>query len=319
MKKLLFILMIMVITSMMIACNDKTKESSKSSGEATNLTSQTTNTTETTTSPNPLSGEKESDAQSQSGDAIVIESNSGENIVVEPGANKENGENTMKEINTDPKRYENVERNPIVTIEMKNGKKITVELYPKIAPTSVENFISLINKNFYDGVIFHRVMPNFMAQGGDPQGTGLGGPGYTIQGEFSENGFTQNNLKHDIGVISMARATDPNSAGSQFFIVTSDQSYVSLDGKYAGFGKVVDGMDVVYEIVNSEVNFSTEELNKVYEKIMSGEEPDNSEIALIQAYQSGQVFDRPINPPVIKTMTVDTFGVEYQEPVKIEK
>ncbi len=218
---------------------------------------------------------------------------------------------------TDPKRYSGVKQNPIVTMEMKNGKKILIELYPQIAPTTVENFISLINKKFYDGLYFYKVMPSYMAMAGDPNGDGTGGPGYRIKGEFSDNGFTQNTLKHDIGVISMYRNDDPDTAGSQFFIVTGEHASSSYDGQYAGFGKVVDGMDVIYEIVNAEVNFSTELLDTVYDKIMSGDEPTNTEIALIQAYQSGQIFDKPVSPPVIKTMTVSTYGVNYLEPETI--
>ena len=136
--------------------------------------------------------------------------------------------------------------NPIVTIEMENGGVIKAELYPEIAPNTVNNFISLIKSGFYDGVIFHRVIPGFMIQGGDPQGTGMGGPGYCIRGEFSDNGF-KNELKHTRGVLSMARTMDPNSAGSQFFIMVGDAPH--LDGDYAAFGRVTNGMDCVDKIV----------------------------------------------------------------------
>ena len=268
-----------------------------------------------TVSGEKLSGEKtELTEQTISEEVIEVETKSGEeNIIVE-----ENKEEEMKTAKRDPKRYENVEKNPVVTMEMEDGGIVKIELYPQIAPTTVENFISLVSQDFYSGVIFHRVMPHFMAQGGDPRGLGIGGPGYTIEGEFSENGFTQNNLKHDIGVISMARATDPNSAGSQFFIVTDENSYQSLDGKYAGFGKVIEGMDEVYKIVNVPVNRSTDDLNKVFEKLMAGQQDfTDEEVALIQAYQAGDTFDRPIDPPVIKSMSVETFGVEYEEPAKI--
>ena len=135
--------------------------------------------------------------------------------------------------------------NPIVTIEMENGKKMTVELYPDVAPNTVKNFVSLCNKGFYNGLIFHRVIPGFMIQGGCPDGTGMGGPGYSIRGEFSSNGIP-NPIKHKRGVISMARAMNPNSAGSQFFIMHEDAPH--LDGQYAAFGKVVEGMDVVDKI-----------------------------------------------------------------------
>lgn len=137
--------------------------------------------------------------------------------------------------------------NPVVTIKMENGKIIKAELYPEIAPNTVRNFVSLIKKGFYDGVIFHRVIPGFMIQGGDPDGIGTGGPGYSIRGEFSRNGF-KNDLKHDRGVLSMARTSIPDSAGSQFFIMTEAAPH--LDGSYAAFGRVTEGMDAVDEIVN---------------------------------------------------------------------
>lgn len=172
------------------------------------------------------------------------------------------------------------EENPMVTIEMDNGKTITVELYPDIAPNTVNNFISLAKKGFYDGTIFHRVIPGFMIQGGDPEGTGMGGPGYSIPGEFSGNGF-KNDLKHTRGVLSMARSRDPNSAGSQFFIMVADAPH--LDGQYAAFGKVTEGMETVDEIVN---------------------QPTGAQ-------------DRPKTPMAIKKMTVDTKGVEYPEPEKV--
>ena len=171
-------------------------------------------------------------------------------------------------------------KNPIVTIEMENGKEIKVELYPHIAPNSVNNFISLINKNYYDGIIFHRVIRGFMIQGGCPQGTGMGGPGYSIKGEFNSNGFA-NNLRHERGVISMARTMMPNSAGSQFFIMHKNSPH--LDGQYAGFGRVIEGMDVVDEIANTPVDRG----------------------------------DRPKTDQRIKTMTVETFGVEYPEVEKM--
>ena len=139
----------------------------------------------------------------------------------------------------------------MVTIEMENGKKILVELYPEVAPKTVENFEALVKKGFYDGLIFHRVISGFMIQGGCPDGTGMGGPGHQIYGEFKGNGFN-NELKHTRGVLSMARAMDPNSAGSQFFIMHQDSPH--LDGQYAAFGKVVEGMDVVDEIAATEVN-----------------------------------------------------------------
>ena len=168
-------------------------------------------------------------------------------------------------------------KKPIVTIEMENGDKIAVELYPQIAPNTVNNFISLVKKGFYDGTIFHRVISGFMIQGGDPEGTGMGGPGYSIKGEFAQNGVS-NDLKHTAGVISMARAMHPDSAGSQFFIMHKDAPH--LDGAYAAFGKVIDGMDTVNAIASVRVNYS----------------------------------DRPLDEQKMKTVTVETFGVEYPEP-----
>jgi peptidyl-prolyl cis-trans isomerase B (cyclophilin B) len=173
-----------------------------------------------------------------------------------------------------------VEKNPVVTITMENGKQIKVELYPEIAPNTVANFVSLINDKFYDGLIFHRVIPEFMIQGGDPEGTGTGGPDYAIKGEFSSNGF-ENPLKHERGVISMARSQAPDSAGSQFFIMVAD--YPSLDGEYAAFGKVTEGMDAVDEIVSAETN-----------------------------------GEKPVQDQKMKTVTVDTFGEEYGKPEKVE-
>lgn len=171
--------------------------------------------------------------------------------------------------------------NPIVTIKMQNGDVIKAELYPEIAPNTVNNFITLINKGFYNGVIFHRVIPGFMIQGGDPQGTGVGGPGYSIKGEFSGNGF-KNDLKHARGVLSMARTMVPDSAGSQFFIMVEDSPH--LDNQYASFGKVIEGMDAVDKIVNAKTDYS----------------------------------DRPYEDQVMETVTVDTFGVEYAEPEKVK-
>ncbi len=171
-------------------------------------------------------------------------------------------------------------QNPIVTITMENGDVMKAELYPEIAPVSVNNFISLIQKNYYDGLIFHRVIRGFMIQGGCPDGTGMGGPGYTIPGEFNQNGF-KNDLKHTEGVLSMARAMHPDSAGSQFFIMHKTSPH--LDGAYAAFGKVTEGMDIVNKIAETPTNFS----------------------------------DRPLEEQRIKSMTVDTFGVDYPEPEKI--
>ena len=171
--------------------------------------------------------------------------------------------------------------NPIVTIEMENGKKITAELYPDIAPQSVRNFISLANSGFYNGLIFHRCIYGFMIQGGCPDGTGMGGPGYCIKGEFAANGVP-NDLRHTRGVLSMARAQDMDSAGSQFFIMHKDAPH--LDGQYAAFGCVMDGMDVVDRIANQPRNMMT---------------------------------NKPKKPQVMKSVTVDTQGVTYPEPEKL--
>ena len=203
-------------------------------------------------------------------------------------------------VDRDANRYANVEQNPVATIEMEDGKIIKIELYPKIAPESVENFIELANSGFYNGLTFHRTIPGFMAQGGDPLGNGTGGPDYSIYGEFSANGF-ENSLSHVRGIISMARSQDNNSAGSQFFIMVDDASS-SLDGNYAAFGVVLEGMDVVDEIVNTEV---------------IRREVDSDVSTLEEYYTQYMEIDRPVNPPKIKTITVDTFGVTYEAPTKL--
>lgn len=143
--------------------------------------------------------------------------------------------------------------NPIITIQMKDGGVMKAELYPEIAPATVKNFVDLAAKGFYNGLIFHRVIPGFMIQGGDPEGTGMGGPGYTIKGEFSANGF-RNDLKHTRGVLSMARAFDPNSAGSQFFIMHENSPH--LDGQYTAFGKIIEGIEVVDKIASTKTDYN---------------------------------------------------------------
>lgn len=171
-------------------------------------------------------------------------------------------------------------QNPIVTIEMEDGGVMKAELYPDVAPNTVNNFISLIQKGYYDGLIFHRVIPGFMIQGGCPDGTGMGGPGYSIKGEFTGNGF-QNNLVHDRGVLSMARTMAPDSSGSQFFVMVEKAPH--LDGQYAAFGKVIEGMEVADAIVNTKRDWN----------------------------------DKPRQPQRMKKVTVDTFGVDYPEPEKV--
>lgn len=173
-----------------------------------------------------------------------------------------------------------MQNNPIVTIEMENGDIIKAELYPNIAPNTVNNFISLIKKGHYDGVIFHRVIPGFMVQGGCPDGTGMGGPGYSIKGEFSQNGHT-NNLKHEKGVLSMARTSDPNSGGSQFFIMVAKSPH--LDNQYASFGRVIEGIEAVDKIVSVDTDYA----------------------------------DKPYEDQRMKKVTVDTFGIEYPEVEKM--
>ena len=170
--------------------------------------------------------------------------------------------------------------NPIVTFEMENGDIMKAELYPEIAPNTVNNFISLVQNGFYDGLIFHRVIRGFIIQGGCPDGTGMGGPGYTIKGEFSQNGFA-NDLRHTEGVLSMARAMHPDSAGSQFFIMHKNSPH--LDGAYAAFGKITEGMDIVNKIAETATDYS----------------------------------DRPLEEQKMKKVTVDTMGVEYPDPERV--
>ena len=172
-------------------------------------------------------------------------------------------------------------QNPIVTFEMENGGRMVAELYPDKAPNTVNNFISLVQSGFYNGLIFHRVIPGFMIQGGCPDGNGMGGPGYDIRGEFSGNGFAQNDLKHDRGVLSMARTMAPNSAGSQFFIMVEAAPH--LDGQYASFGKVIEGMEVADAIVSVRTDR----------------------------------MDKPMEDQRMKAVTVETFGVDYPAPEKV--
>lgn len=173
-----------------------------------------------------------------------------------------------------------MEQNPIVTIELENGSLIKAELYPEAAPNTVNNFISLIKQGYYNGLIFHRVIKGFMIQGGCPEGSGMGGPGYSIKGEFSGNGF-QNDLNHSEGVLSMARSMMADSAGSQFFIMHKNSPH--LDGQYAAFGKVIEGMEYVNAIAETKTDYN----------------------------------DRPLEPQLMKSVTVETFGTEYPEPEKL--
>ncbi|MEK5186900.1 peptidylprolyl isomerase [Solibacillus sp. FSL R5-0449] len=197
-------------------------------------------------------------------------------IAILAACGKETADN--KEQESTVNYAEEVAENPIVTITMENDEKIVIELEPKTAPNTVANFITLVEDGFYDGLIFHRVIPGFMIQGGDPDGTGMGGPDYAIKGEFTSNGF-ENTLTHERGVISMARSQDPDSAGSQFFIMTEQATH--LDGDYAAFGKVIEGMETVDEIVSAERGAN----------------------------------DRPMEDQKMKTVEVDTKGFDYPEPV----
>jgi len=197
------------------------------------------------------------------------------------GKNESNEANEASEENDVNEVEQTSVEHPIVTMTMENGGEVTIELYPEVAPNTVNNFISLVESEFYDGLIFHRVIPGFMIQGGDPEGNGMGGPGYSIKGEFSSNGF-DNNLAHTRGVISMARSQHPDSAGSQFFIMTDTAS--QLDGDYAAFGKVIAGMDVVDDIVESERD----------------------------------KLDKPLEDQVIQAMKIDLAGYEATEPEKIQ-
>lgn len=181
----------------------------------------------------------------------------------------------------DSKPKQTIKDNPVATIKMENNDVIKIELYPNIAPNTVSNFITLAESGFYNGVIFHRVIPGFMIQGGDPNGDGTGGPDYHIKGEFTSNGF-ENQLKHERGIISMARTQAPDTAGSQFFIMVADAD--SLDGEYAAFGKVTEGMDVVDNIVNAQRDQQ----------------------------------DKPLKEQKMKQITIDTFGIDYPQPEKIE-
>ena len=199
-------------------------------------------------------------------------------LLVGCGTKEDNSTGTSDKKTTENK----VEKNPIVTITMENDEQIKLELYPNIAPNTVANFVSLVEEGFYDGLIFHRVIPGFMIQGGDPEGTGTGGPGYGIKGEFSSNEF-DNELKHERGVISMARSQSPDSAGSQFFIMVEDAA--SLDGEYAAFGKVTEGLETADNIV----------------KVTTDQQ------------------DKPTEDQKMKKVTVETFGEEYNDPEVIEE
>lgn len=254
-KNVAFLLIFTALFLIIAGCGNNSGTSSSSTGQ--------TGTSGTTTESSTSTDSSSSTSESTSTDSSATTGTTEEASATDNSAD-------FKQAN-----------DPIVTIEMDNGKKIEIELFPKAAPNTVNNFISLVKSGFYDGLTFHRVIPDFMIQGGDPDGVGSGGPGYSIPGEFKSNNV-DNGLKHTRGILSMARAQDPNSGGSQFFIMVADSA--QLDGEYAAFGKVTSGMDAVDEIVNL---------------------PRDSS-------------DKPNTPPVMKKVTVDTKGVDYAEPEKVK-
>lgn len=288
-KSILMICLMLALSTILVGCDVSTD----------NVVPEMPNTTQTINSGDETIM-KENDANSST-EKVPVEFIAKE-LEATPQAELISSGEAVANAKKDANKYAEIEKNPIVTMEIKDLGTITMELYPKIAPESVENFISLINKGVYDGLIFHRTIPGFMAQGGDPLGNGTGGPDYGVVGEFSANGI-ENNLSHVRGVLSMARSEEMNSAGSQFFIVTTDSQF--LDGNYAAFGKVLEGMEIADKIVNSEVVLREEDLMTM-------------QITTIEEYIEvmGKV-DRPVNPPVIEKVTVETFGVEYDEPEKI--
>ena len=282
MKRILVTLMLLLGTMLLVAGCGSVPTEKPSTGApdatqqySTSSTSETPSTqnTEGTTTPKQANQNQSNQQQATTPKETPKQETAKPAQEVQPPA-----EPVTNKPTSEPKKVSG--KNPIVTIEMSDGKKIVAELYTKIAPNTVNNFISLIKKGFYDGLIFHRVIPDFMIQGGDPDGTGGGGPGYSIKGEFTENGF-QNDLLHTKGVLSMARTQDdPDSGGSQFFIMAADVP--DLDYKYASFGKVLSGIEEVEKIVSTERNGS----------------------------------DRPLQEQKMKKVTVETFGVNYPEPVK---
>ncbi len=289
-KSILLICLMVALSTMLVGCGEKTNTDDvvdTPTNVETNISGDETNMNEEN-----VSGSNED----------VVTEFTAKELDATPEAELVAADVAMANAKADANKYADIEKNPVVTMVIKDLGTITMELYPKVAPQSVENFISLINKGVYDGLIFHRTIPGFMAQGGDPLGNGTGGPDYGVVGEFSENGFV-NDVSHTRGVLSMARSTDMNSAGSQFFIVTTDSTF--LDGQYAAFGKVLEGMEIADQIVNSEVYLREEDV-------------DYNSITTIEEYMEVMgKLDRPKNPPVIEKVTVDTFGVEYDEPEKI--
>ena len=293
-KSILMICLMVAFSTILVGCD----------GEIYPQVPETQNTTQTDNSGDETSMKENN--ESGSTEKVPVEFTAKE-LNATPEAELISSGEAIENAKKDANRYAEIEKNPIVTMKIKDMGTITIELYPKIAPESVENFISLINKGVYDGLIFHRTIPGFMAQGGDPLGNGTGGPDYGVVGEFSANGI-ENNISHVRGVLSMARSSDLNSAGSQFFIVTTDSQY--LDGNYAAFGKVLDGMEIADKIVNSEVLMREKDLPQ---------DPIETMEQYIAYMEAMMKVDRPVNPPMIEKVTVETFGVEYAEPEKIRQ
>lgn len=258
--------------------NASTQSANQDTAQAQSNSSTPTTNKDTSPTKSTTSTQSAKDNTQIQGTATPQSANQG--TAQTPGNSQSTNKDTTQAQNNAP--TPTVKSNPIVTITMASGDLIKLELYPDVAPNTVKSFISLVNKGFYNGLIFHRVIPGFMIQGGDPNGNGTGGPGYSIKGEFTSNGFV-NNLKHERGVLSMGRTPDPNSAGSQFFIMVATVS--SLDKNYAAFGKVISGMDAVDKIVNS-----PREKN-----------------------------DKPIQSQVMKSVAVDTFGVTFGEPEVLKR
>ena len=243
-RSILMICLMLTLSTVLVGCD----------GITSNEENKTPNTIETINSGDETNMKENN--ESGSTEKVVVEFTAKE-LEATPEAELVTADVAVANAKKDVNKYSEIEKNPVVTMVIKDMGTITMELYPKTAPESVENFISLIKKGVYDGLIFHRTIPGFMAQGGDPLGNGTGGPDYGVVGEFSANGI-ENNLSHTRGVLSMARSAENNSAGSQFFIVTTDSTF--LDGNYAAFGKVLEGMEIADKIVNSEVLLREEDL-----------------------------------------------------------
>ena len=302
--KWLMLISVLVVVLTIIGCGSQTPKSTETKSTSQETVQTQSSTSTPSTKPDSAQTQSNSSAPAASQDTTQTQSNAStqsanqDNTQAQAQGNtniKTSNQGTTIQTNANPQptnkdttQAQNnapaptVKSNPIVTITMASGDQIKLELYPDVAPNTVKSFISLVNRGFYNGLIFHRVIPGFMIQGGDPNGNGTGGPGYSIKGEFTNNGFV-NNLKHERGVLSMGRTSDPNSAGSQFFIMVANVS--SLDKQYAAFGKVISGMDAVDKIVNSPRDKA----------------------------------DKPLQSQVMKSVAVDTLGVTFGEPEVIKK